>query len=74
MDSNLNDYQLNINCSIQKMFYTNLMVTTNQKAVIDIQRVKRKKSKYNIRKAINHERQKEGIREKLQKQPQKRDA
>ena len=31
---------------MQKMLFTNLMVTTNQKPVIDMQKIKRKESKY----------------------------
>ena len=39
------DHQLNIDCYWQ-MLRTNLMVTTNQEPVIDMQRIKRKESKY----------------------------
>ena len=46
MSSNLSDHQLNIDCYMQKRLYTNLMVTTNQKLEIDMQRIKRKESKY----------------------------
>ena len=46
MASNLHDHQLNIDCYMQKMLYTNLKVTTNQKPVIDMQKIKRKESKY----------------------------
>jgi len=31
---------------MKKMLYTNLIVTTNQKLLIDMQRIKRKESKY----------------------------
>ena len=31
---------------MHKMLYVNLMVTTNQKPVIDMQKIKRKESKY----------------------------
>ena len=46
MGSNLSDHQLNIDCYMHKMSYINLMVTTNQKLVIDMQRIKRKESKF----------------------------
>ena len=46
MGSNLNDLQLNIDCYMQKTLYSNLMITTNQKPLINIQRIKRKKSKH----------------------------
>ena len=45
-DSNLSDHQLNIDCYTQKMLNTNLIVTTNQKLVIDMQKIKKKESKY----------------------------
>lgn len=45
-DSNLSGHQLNIECYMSRTFYTNLMVTTNQKPVTDMQKIKRKKSKY----------------------------
>ena len=48
MGSNLNDHKFNINCYMQKRLYTNLMVTTNHKPLIDTQRIKTKKSKYII--------------------------
>lgn len=57
---------------MEKMLYTNLMVTTNQKTNIDMQRIRRKKFKY-IGKEDHQtmkERQ-ERIRENIQKQPQK---
>ena len=46
MGSNLNDHQFNVDCYMQ-MLHTNLMVTTNQKSLINMQRIKRKKPKYN---------------------------
>ena len=46
MCSDLNDDQLNIDCYMQKRLYTNLMVTTTQKPVIDMQGIKRKGFKY----------------------------
>jgi len=45
MDVNLGDHQLNIDCYMQKMLYTNLMVTTYEKPVIDMQKIKRKEFK-----------------------------
>ena len=45
MSSKLSDHQLNIDCSLQ-MLYINRMVTTNQKRVIDMQKIKSKESKY----------------------------
>ena len=73
MGSNLNDHQLNIDCYMQKRLYTNLMVTIYQKPLINMQRIKRKKSKY-ITKANqqNMRERQERIRENLQKQPQVR--
>ena len=46
MGSNLSEHQLNIDCYRQKMLYTNLMVTTNQKPAIHTQRIKRKQFNY----------------------------
>ena len=46
MGLNVSDHQPNIDGHIHKMLHTNLMVTTNQKPVIDMQIIKRKKSKY----------------------------
>ena len=44
---------------MQKMLYRNLLVATNQKLMINMQRIKRKKSKYIIKeKSVNHEREK----------------
>ena len=48
MASNLNNHQLNTDCYMQKMLHTSLMGTTNQKPLIDMQRIKRKKYKYII--------------------------
>ena len=45
MCSNLSD-QLNIDCYILKMLYVNLVVTANQKSMVDTQRTKRKKAKH----------------------------
>ena len=41
MGSNLSNHQLNIDCYMQKMLYTNVMVTTNQKTVTELQKIKR---------------------------------
>ena len=46
MGSNLNDHQLNLDCYLQKSLYTSLMVSIYQQALINIQRIKRKKCKY----------------------------
>ena len=46
MGSNLSDHQLNTDCYMQKISLTDLMVTTNQKPVADMQKIKSKKSKY----------------------------
>ena len=35
MGSNLSEHKLNIDYYMQKMLYTNLMVVTNKKSVID---------------------------------------
>ena len=48
MGSNLSDHQLHIDCCMWKMLYANLMATTNQKLLISIQRIQRKKSNYTI--------------------------
>ena len=40
------NHQLNIDCCMHKMLDTDLMVTTNRKPVIYMQKIKRKKSKY----------------------------
>ena len=45
MGSTLSNQQLNIDGYMSKMLYTNLMVTTNQKPVTDMQNIKRKESK-----------------------------
>ena len=41
MDLNLSDYQLNIDYYMCKMLYINLIVTTNQKPVIYMQKIER---------------------------------
>lgn len=46
----LSDHQLNADCYMQKMLYTNLMVTTNQTALVDMKRIQRKESKYIVMK------------------------
>ena len=46
MGSNISNYQLNIDCYMQKRLYTNIMVTTNQKSLINMQGIKRRNSKY----------------------------
>jgi len=51
---------------MQKMLYTNLIVITNQKPVIDMQRIKRKESKY-----ITKERQQSIEREQEKKGSEK---
>ena len=57
---------------MQKILYTNLMITTNQKSVIGMQRIKRKESKYITKEANKpcNRTKEEKITEKLQKQPQ----
>ena len=45
MGSYLKDHQLNIDC-YAKILYANLMITTYQNLPINMQRIKRKKSKY----------------------------
>ena len=42
MCSNVSDYQLNVDFYMKKMLYTNIMVTTNLSAVIDMQKNKEK--------------------------------
>ena len=46
MGSNLNDHQINIDYYMQKWLYPNLMVTIYQNLLINLQKIKRKKSKY----------------------------
>ena len=46
MSSNLYDHQLNPDCYMQNTLYINLMVTINQKLVIDMQGIKTKESEY----------------------------
>ena len=57
---------------MQKILYTNLLVTTNQKPVIDMQRIKRKVSKCINTTKENKQTmtEQEKIREKLQTQAQ----
>lgn len=38
------------------MSYVDLMVTTNQNPITDTQKIKRKESKHNTKKVINHKR------------------
>ena len=60
---NLSDHQLNTDHCILRVLYVNLMVTTNQRHVIDImynktynkKKMKRKESKYNAE--ISHQSQ-----------------
>ena len=70
MGSNLNDHQLNKGCYMQKRLYINIMGTTNQKPLINMETIKRKKSIYTTKEnqQIMKERQ-ERIRENLQEQP-----
>ena len=63
---NLNDNQLNIDCSVLRRIYMNFMVTTNPKPIIDTQKIKRKKIKHNITKNTQSQKKranKEGNRE-----------
>ena len=46
MSSNLSDHQLSIDTYMYKILYINLVETRNQKPVIDMQKIKRKESKY----------------------------
>ena len=46
MGSNLSNHQFQIDCYM-KILYISLMVTTNQKILIDMQRIERKESNYN---------------------------
>ena len=55
MGSNLSDHQLNIDCYMQKMFYTSLMVTTNQKTVIDVQKVGERHLSRSLKKTMREE-------------------
>jgi len=56
MSSNLSSHQFNIDGYMHKKLYINLMVTTNQKLVIDMQKLKRKESQvYPLRKPAHCE-------------------
>lgn len=44
--SKLNNHQLHTDCYMQKRLYINLIVTIFQNPPINMQRIKRKKSKY----------------------------
>ena len=57
---------------MQKMLYTNLMVTANQKQVIDMQRIRRKESKYITKESQEtmKESKRRRIRGNLQQHPQ----
>ena len=46
MSTHLSNHQLNIDCYMQKILYTNLMATTGQKPVKHTQNKKRKESKF----------------------------
>ena len=46
MGTHVSDHQLSTDCYMHKILYTNLRVTANQKPVTDMQRIKRKESKY----------------------------
>ena len=64
----LSGHQLNINCYMQKMLYTNLMVTANHKPVIDMQKIKRNESKCITKGSQQTMKESKGrIREELQK-------
>ena len=67
MGSNLSDHQLKIDCYMHKKLYINLMIHTNQKPVIDMQRIKRKESNYITKESQQTMKEsKRRIREKLQ--------
>lgn len=54
MDANLSNHYLNIDYCMYKRLYTNLIIlTTNQKPLINMQRTKRMRSKYTIKE--NHQ-------------------
>ena len=57
---------------MQKRLYTNLMVAKNQKTIIDIQRVRRKEYKYDIKgnQQTMKEKKSRMDQKKFQKQPQ----
>lgn len=46
MGSNLSSHELNTGCYMQKMLYTNPIIITNKKPVIDMQKLKTKEYKY----------------------------
>ena len=72
MASNLSDDQLNINCYKRKILNVNLMVTTNQQPVVDMQRIKEKQSKCITKKSLQtmKETQRRKDQIKITKQPQ----
>ena len=46
MHSNSSFYQLKINCCKYKLLYLTFMVTTKEKAIVNLQKIIRKESKY----------------------------
>ena len=65
MGSTTSDHQLNTDYYMQKRLYPNLMVTINQKILINMQRIKRKKSKYTTKE--NQQNMKETKTRKVQR-------
>ena len=57
MGSTLSCYQLKIDCYRYKLLYVNLMVTTKQKSIVNIQKIKRKEYKHTTKE--NHQTTKE---------------
>lgn len=58
----MSDHQPKIDCDMHRVFYMNLVVTTNQKPVIYTHKIKRKESKNNTEsyQAIREESKKTG--------------
>ena len=71
MSSNLSDYQFNIDCYMHKMLYTNLMVTTNQKSIVDTQEIKTKNPSKHITKQSHHNTREESKGKKEQRRTTK---
>ena len=71
MRSNLRDHQLNIDCYIHRLLYMNLMVITNQKPIINTQKIKRKETKHNIKESHQTTREENKRRRKEQRKTTK---
>ena len=66
MHSDLNCYQLKIDCYIYRLLYVRLMVKIKQKPIVDTQKIMRKESKHNTIESHQSTRE-EGKRRKEQR-------